>query len=425
MMSSSGRDDTGPTRFHAHAAVIRRNRFLVPGSLVMAALAPVVFGVSSIAHLPWLLMLIPLPLAGGFAGGAFALLENPWTSDVEGEIEAREEGVFEGGRLLVAKEDIRAGFVVPDPPRGPRVRLQRRLKPPVEIRVQDEIEGRALLRALGFDASQRSARFSTPSRALTDQGLSIFLGVSFAGLYILLGSFGHTLLGHGAPLQLPILIAYLAFMFLTRTSLTVGADGILRSWLGKKEFWSYGDIAGVKRFLDQSMWRKHKWQGVELQLRSGESVRIPITSKNGLQYGQIDLVIERIREAMESHRQGEPAADTALLARKARSMADWIQSLRAIGSGAHVDHRTAPVASERLFRIVEDPSLTPSTRAGAAVALGASLDEHGKVRLKGAAGAIAAPKLRVAIEAAADGDETALTEALAAIEVEAEKRAAL
>ena len=424
-MSSSGRDHIGPTRFQAHAAVIRRNRFLVPAALVSAALIPVVVAVSAITLLSPLLLLIPLLLAASLGGGVFAITENPWTTDVEGEIEAREEGVFAGGRLLMARDQIRAGFVVPDSPRTPRVRLQRKLGLPVEIRVSDEAEGRALLRALGLDATQRSATFSTPSRALTDQTLSIFLGLGFAGLYMALGVFGHTLTGRGTHLQIPILIAYLGFMFLTRTQVTVGADGVLRSWLGKKEFWSYGDIASVTRFLDASMWRKHKWQGVELELRSGERVRLPITSKNGLKQGQIDLVIERIREAMESHRQGEPAADTALLARHARPVADWIQSLRAIGSGAHVDHRTAPVGPERLFRIVEDPSLPPSARAGAAVALGASLDEGGKARLKGVAEAIAAPKLRIAIEAAAVGDDAALTEALAALESEAEKRAQL
>jgi hypothetical protein len=422
-MSSSGRDLTRPARFRAHAAVIRRNRLLGPAAITAAALIPVVIGASSIAHLPSLLLVIPLLLAAGVGGGIFALTENPWTSDVEAEIEVKEEGVLEDGRLLVARGELRAGFVVPDPPHGPRVRLQRRRKLPVEIRVEDESQGRALLRALGLDASQRSATFSTPSRALTDQSFSIFIGLTFAAFYVLLGFFGHTLVGRGVPLQIPILMVYLGFMFLTRTSITVGADGVLRSWLSKKEFWSYGDIADVNRFLDQSMWRKQKWMGVELQLRSGERVRLPITSKNGLQTSQLDLIIERIREAMESHRQGEPAADTALLARQARPVADWIQSLRAIGSGAHVDHRTAPVGPERLFRIVEDPSLAPSMRAGAAVALGASLDEEGKERLKGAAGAIAAPKLRIAIEAAADGDEAALTEALAAIEGEAEKRA--
>lgn len=422
-MSSSGRDLTRPTRFQAHAAVVRRNRFLGPAAIAAAALLPVVIGVGAIAHLPSLFLLTPLLLAASVAGGVFALNENPWTHDVEAEIEVNEEGVLEGGRLLVARDRIRAGFVVPDPPRGPRVRLQRRRKLPVEIRVRDEEEGRALLRALGLDASQRAATFSTPSRAVTDQRFSIALGMGFAAFYVLLGVLGHSLGAQIAHVQFPILMVYLGFMFLTRTSITVGTDGVLRSWMGKKEFWSYGEIARVGRYLDQSMTRKHKWEGVELDLRSGKRVRLPVTSKNSIQTGDLNLIIERIREAMESHRQGDPAADTALLARQARPVADWIQSLRAIGSGAHVDHRTAPVVPERLFRIVEDPSLTPGARAGAAVALGLSLDVEGKERLKGAASAIASPKLRIAIEAAADGDEAALTEALAAIESEAEKRA--
>ena len=41
-MSSRGRDHTGPTSFQAHAAVIRRNRFLGPAALASLALAPVV-----------------------------------------------------------------------------------------------------------------------------------------------------------------------------------------------------------------------------------------------------------------------------------------------------------------------------------------------------------------------------------------------
>lgn len=422
-MSSSPGDHEGPPRFRARAAEIRRNRYLAPVAVTMAALAPLVVAVGTLAHLPWLLMLTPILLAAGVGGSVYAFSENPWTRDVEGDIEGGKEGLSAGGRLLVAGEQIRAGFVVPDHRRGPRVRIQRKRQLPVEIRVHDEAEGRALLRALGLDATQRAATFSTPSRVLTDPLWSIVFGVGFAAIFLLLGVFTRSIGSHGSGLQLPILAAYLGFMFLTRTKVTVGADGILRSWLGKKEFWSYGEIESVRQFTDHSFWRKQKWQGVELVLRSGATVRIPVASKQWRNQSSLDLIIERIREAMESHRQGDPAADTALLARQARPVSAWIQSLRAIGSGANADHRTAPVEPERLFRIVEDPSAAPSARAGAAVALSASLDRAGKVRLKGAADATAAPKLRVAIEAAAAGDDAALAEALSAIEGEAEKRA--
>ena len=422
---SSSRDDETRARFRGPAAEIRRNRFLARASAIAVVVGPVAATVAASHNLDALVLTGTGLFIFGLIVSAMAFFQNPWTSDVQGNFEAGPEGLLEGGRLLVPSEQIRAGFVVPDPGHGPRVRIQRKMKLPVEVRVRDEAEGRELLRALGLDASQRSATFSTPSRAMTDPTWSIILGVGFAALFMLLGFLSRSVGLHANGIQLPILAAYLCFMFLTRTGITVGADGILRSWMGQKEFWSHGDIESVRTYLDHSFWRKQKWQGIELVLRSGATVRIPIASKQSLQSSNLELILERIREAMDSHRQGDAAAETALLARQARTVGDWVQSLRAIGSGAHMDHRTAPVAPERLFRIVEDPSLTASTRAGAAVALGASLDAVGKVRLQGVAGATAAPKLRIAIEAAASGDDAALIEALSAIEGEAEKRARL
>ncbi|MEP7122916.1 MAG: hypothetical protein ABJE95_18460 [Byssovorax sp.] len=421
-MSSDEGEETR-ARFRGRAAQIRRNRFLAPVTVTAAVLGPVAAVGGALANLPAVALLSPVLLAGGIAGSLFALSQNPWTTDLPGDFEAGPEGLFESGRLLVPAERMRAGFVVPDPGHGPRVRIQRKKGLPVEIRVRDEAEGRELLRALGLDATQRAATFNTPSRAITDPLWSVILGLGFAALLILFGVLHRSLGLHGGGFQLPLVVAYLGFIFATRTGVTVGADGILRSWMGKKEFWSYGEIESVQSFLDTRVWRKQKWQGIELVLRSGARVRIPVSSKQTLQASNLELILERIREAMESHRQGDAAAETALLARQARTVPDWVQSLRAIGSGAHVDHRTAPVAPERLFRIVEDPSLTASARAGAAVALGGSLDASGKVRLKDAAGATAAPKLRIAIEAAASGDDAALIEALSAIEGEADKRA--
>ena len=420
---SSSRDDGTRARFRGPAAEIRRNRLLARASGTAALLGPVAAVVGASFNLGALALGGVALSIGGVIWSVIAFSQNLWTSDVQGDFEAGPEGLSEGGRLLVPSEQIRAGFVVPDRRHGPRVRIQREMKLPVEVRVRDEAEGRELLRALGLDATQRAATFSTPSRAMTDPKWSIILGVGFAALFTLLGVLSRAVGLHGNGIQLPILAAYLCFMFLTRTGITVGADGILRSWMGQKEFWSYGDIESVRTYLDHSFWRKQKWQGIEIVLRSGATARIPIASKQSLQSSNLDLILERIREAMDSHRHGDAAAETALLARQARTVGDWVQSLRAIGSGAHVDHRTAPVAPERLFRIVEDPSLTASARAGAAVALGASLDAGGKVRLQGVAEATAAPKLRIAIEAAASGDDAALIEALSAIEGEAEKRA--
>jgi hypothetical protein len=83
--------------------------------------------------------------------------------------------------------------------------------------------------------------------------------------------------------------------------------------------------------------------------------------------------------------------------------------------------RTAPIPRERLFRVVEDASLDPTSRAAAAVALGLELDDEGRARLRAAAEAMAAPKLRFAIEKAASphaAEDSAIKAALAELEIE-------
>jgi hypothetical protein len=86
--------------------------------------------------------------------------------------------------------------------------------------------------------------------------------------------------------------------------------------------------------------------------------------------------------------------------------------------------RTAPLPRERLFRIVESPSASGLDRAAAAVALGKEADEETRGRLRGAAEACAAPKLRIALEAAAGSSSDAELEAALAEVGEEEKRKA-
>ena len=202
-----------------------------------------------------------------------------------------------------------------------------------------------------------------------------------------------------------------------RTKLTVGADGVLRTWFWRKSFWSWAEVKQIQTYVDSSFWSSNnRWRGVELVLRSGASVRFPIVQGRSLDTGQMTLILERMRQAKESHDRGDAASEAALLERHERDIPAWIAALRAIGSGANQDHRTAPVVPEKLWRIVEDPAATAAARAGAAVALSTAIDAGGKKRLAAAAEAVAAPKLRIALDAAAKGDEEALREALSEVE---------
>lgn len=82
------------------------------------------------------------------------------------------------------------------------------------------------------------------------------------------------------------------------------------------------------------------------------------------------------------------------------------------GAGATAGPRDAPVDAERLWRVVEDPAAPEEARVGAAVALGDGLDAEGRARLRVVAGGTAGPRVRVALEAVAEGEETAVRAAL-------------
>jgi hypothetical protein len=183
------------------------------------------------------------------------------------------------------------------------------------------------------------------------------------------------------------------------------------SWFGRKRFIGYDDILLVRRY--DKGWGRSRQLGVSVTLQSGEEVAIPL-GQPAWSDENVAIIEERIREAMDTFRAGGAAADAALLRRGERGVSDWVHALRAIGAGANADMRTAPLPRERLFRIVESPAAGAADRAAAAVALGSDLDDEGKARLKSAAEAVALPKLRVVIDAAASkADDAELEAALA------------
>jgi hypothetical protein len=353
----------------------------------------------------------------GLAAMAYAWRRNfrPIVKDVD--VRADATGVHVGDRF-VPRSEIRAGLIVPR--MAPGVLLRRRLRAAIELQAASTEEARSLLRALGLDVSQTVARFSTLSRVMSKRRYGMTLGVSI-GAFVLIATrmMGpHPLSPIGFAMVMAAVIAG-ALLALAPTRLDVGADGIALRWLGRTRFIGYEDIDVVSRF-DRS-WGRSRLMGVSLLLRSNEEVLIPITSNEWGNWDSLRIIEERINEGMASFREGGAAADAALLKRGERAMSDWIAALRSLGAGANADLRTAPVPRDRLFRIVEDPAATPADRAAAAVALGGDLDDDGRTRLKAVAAATAAPRLRIAIEKAAEPDLAAVEEALAALEAEEEK----
>lgn len=183
------------------------------------------------------------------------------------------------------------------------------------------------------------------------------------------------------------------------TKAIVGTDGVLIRWLGTKRFIPLSEIESVARMPAR----------VRLYLKGGKSYDLFFRSSENTDVPEAGLLAERVQEALD-RRGALHALDRSVLTRPDGDAASWIASLRTLVREG--TFRDAAVSAEQLWQLVEDPLLDPAQRAAAAVALTPSLAEAGKARLRVVASSTAAPKLRIAFEAAAEGDDAELAEIL-------------
>jgi hypothetical protein len=388
---------------------VRRN----PGVLALA-LSPLllVAGFASPALAPDLVLLFPV-LANIMWILPLVWARNPWPLCHRVAVRADMQGL-EIGAHQIPRTGIRDGFFVPRRPC--RLLLRRRFGLAVELEVASVDEGRALLRALGLGAAQTVAEFGD-QRLIDLVAPAVWIPLAWT----MINNPVRGTLNGGPPFSVMIILALGVLgtlaQLLTRARLAVGADGVVLSRLGRRRFIAYHDIDSVG--YEERWWG---WRcGVRVTLRSGEKVWWPMAQQDK-ETGAI--IQERIREAMEVYAGGD-GADTAQLRMGTRTVSEWITSLRAIGTGANADMRTAPFPHERLLRIVEDPTSPADDRAAAAVAVGASLAAADRLRLRSVADAVVAPRLRVVIEAAAGDDDAELETALAQVVEEMTKQRAL
>lgn len=402
------------------ATYLARNRWMTALGFAPWALSAICLLLGLVTRNPPLAALSRPLFFGGIPAFIYVWNKNPRSRRTRVAVSASAEGVRlrgEGSLPSLPRAQIKEGFILPAiAGSSHRVHLVRRgLAPPVELEVRDEAEGRAVLRALGLDASQTVATFRTASRVVAHPNWIAPLIISIMALSMASGALVPALkstLPFAGLFPFIFLAFFVTLLFPTR--IDVGADGILMKWLWQRRFIPYSDLEAVRSY--QRKLGRSRVSGVALWLRGGEEVVIPV-SQRGWGEERSAIVEERIREAMAAYREGGAEADAMLLRRADRPVREWITTLRAIGAGANADLRVAPVAPERLFRIVEDPSAKPSARAAAAVALSAAGSEDVRARLKAAAEATAAPRLRIALDAAArDGGEAAIEEALAELD---------
>ena len=334
------------------------------------------------------------------------------------------EGVRWNGALIRRRKAIATGVVLPRlASQSEASRARVRLSPPfgliTEFGVADEHEGRAVLRALGLDASQTAVRFFFNSRFAPRTYRANMIVGAFVGVGVVATMVVAHVVPHFRPfaiaLAVPVFAAAVAISIPTRA--LVGTDGILVRQLGTTRYIAYRAIDRLE-MIDA---------GVIVIERNGAATRLErtVAGKVGreLMRAERDAFVTRVEQARAASSTPSTRVDPAAVARREQSAAEWIASLRALVH-AEGGMRTAPIVRDQLFDLVGDARLDAASRAGAAAAMGLARVATDRARLRVMAATTAQPKLRVVIEAAANGDEEALRDALDAVRDAANPRRA-
>ncbi|HZU85540.1 MAG TPA: hypothetical protein VE987_21570 [Polyangiaceae bacterium] len=186
-------------------------------------------------------------------------------------------------------------------------------------------------------------------------------------------------------------LLFLAFSLHQRfvRRVTVGADGL---WL---HGWPFARFVPWSRVaaLEEEAPRDLRPESTHLRVRlvDGDAVELRAVPARA---PTLAALVEHARASMHGYRQrtAAPHADTLPLARAGREVSSWLRDLRAMLADRG-DYRSAAVAPDALWAVLEDPGAEASARAGAAAAL-ASHDPSTRARIRVAGEGSASPALQ-------------------------------
>lgn len=200
-----------------------------------------------------------------------------------------------------------------------------------------------------------------------------------------------------------------------RLGVAVGADGVLV----RGRFIPYSRILSVEhachREHDADTGRTFLLWIVALEMVGGERVVLRTGTSEGTRNAAVADLAHAVEEARSAWIAGTRGAGAGsdILSGGERSPAEWVRALRGAGSASGGVYRAVNADVEEMSRLLDDSRAAPSARAAAAIALGACGDGTAARRLRLAAGAMANPRLRVALERIAEGgDDGEIAEAL-------------
>jgi hypothetical protein len=213
----------------------------------------------------------------------------------------------------------------------------------------------------------------------------------------------------------------------------VAADGLYARWGRDVRFVPIAEVDSAQATLTEEGGDARV--ATKVALRDGKHMELVLRGGRGRQTATVgdaevraEVLARRVNAAVKAHRErvGTPARrerTVGLLERGDRSVDEWLEGLRGLASEAR-SFRNAAGGLETVWDVLERPDSLPQHRAAAAAALAPALDGEGRRRLRVAAELSSVPKVRVALEAAAEGDDAALRAALEDLELESASEAA-
>jgi hypothetical protein len=398
-----------------HGELLRSRRT----QALLAALIPVL-GVAVSALLsavasPVFIAFMPLVLIGTiFAAVVRAMANRPVLH--RGKLELRDGEVLLGSRRLARRDAITSGVVVPGEIEGTLVRLQCRRGQPIDLVFDNMETAHRAVETIELDAAHAVARFPVRAPNITVWRQRMTLVIASAAVMAL----GPLLtVSTRSPLFLVLLLPLLfsALFVGVAHRLTVGTDGISMRRFGRETFISLDGIARASAGAGDTVMMTET-ATVRLYDAEGHVVHEILVDqkKQGPFSDRIHQTIDararaiadRINEAIRLRKAEEEPFDRATLARGERDDVLWIRELRGLLSRGASFRDAGPPPVDALLAIVEDGSAEPTDRAAAAIAIAKKQPE----RVRVAAEATAAPKLRVALEAALEDDDEKLAAVL-------------
>lgn len=296
---------------------------------------------------------------------------------------------------------------------------------PVRFATRTVEEARAIVDALGLGVRRRAMTRKVASPAINPKVTfpAIFGGMALMILGAFLGQAVHPAFG-AVAMAFPLGVVGVFVFGLVKKKITVGADGVTVQWLGRPQTISLDDVARVEiipaEFVKPAVVRLVRKRGppfdIVVGLRGGNLFEPFVVT------AECERIAERVKEAMALGQDAKPVEFRTWAEHRATlPIAEWVAVLRGAVQ-AYRDEGSLPFSTADLWSVLENTRASAAERVAAAVAVTATPDERTRARLRDVAASTALPRLRVALEAAAEADDAKLTRVLEELRIEEMRR---